>query len=51
MRHVTNIIVKERLEAVWENKTITGLDSLFTAHSDWWGGNAIIYAQPTTKRA
>lgn len=50
-RHATNIIVKERLEAVWENKTIAGLNSLFTAYPDWWNGTAIIYAQPTTKRA
>lgn len=32
IKHVTNIIVKERLKRVWENKSIARLDSLLIAH-------------------
>ena len=46
---VTKIVLKEWLEVVWENKTITGLNSLFMAYPNWWDRTAIIYTQLTTK--
>ena len=29
---MTNIVIKEQLEEVWENKILSKLDSLFTAY-------------------
>ena len=37
-------IVKERIEAVWANKTINLLDRLFRDNLEWWTANAIVYA-------
>ncbi len=44
-RHVNNGAIKERMGAIWQNKTIIGLDTLFAANLDWWVNTAIIYAQ------
>ena len=45
-RHVNNKVIKERIRVIWQNKTVTGLDILFTANPDWWVSTAIIYALP-----
>ncbi len=34
-RQVNNVVTKERMEAVWHNKTIDGLDTLFECHPEW----------------
>ncbi len=48
-RGITSGVVKERIEAVWVNKTIRQLDQLFQNNPEWWTGMAIIYAQPSAK--
>ncbi len=38
-------IVKERIEQIWANRTLAGLDKLFANKPDWWNSTAIIFSQ------
>ncbi len=37
--------------AIWQNKTITWLETLFVANPDWWVNTTIIYAKPSAVTA
>lgn len=34
-KYVNNEVIKERIRAIWQNKTIIRLDTLFAANLDW----------------
>ncbi len=46
-RHVDNQAIKERIGAIWQNKTIIELNTLFAVNPNWWVNSAIIYAKPS----
>ena len=49
MRGIVNDVVKEKIESVLANKTISPLDQLFWNSSKWWIRTAIIYTQSSTR--
>lgn len=50
-RTIPSNLVKERIEIIWANKTISQLDRLFKDNPDWWTATAIIYAQPALTKS
>ena len=42
-------VMKERIEAVWANRTISLLDRLFRDNPEWWIATAIVYTQLAIK--
>ena len=42
-------MVKERIEAVWANRTVSLLDRFFRDNPEWWTATTIVYAQPAIR--
>ena len=44
MQSIVSGVVKEKIEWVWANQTISQLNQLFRNNLEWWTETAIIYA-------
>ncbi len=44
-KNLKTVIVKERIEQIWANRTLARLDELFANNPDWWNSTAVIFSQ------
>ena len=46
---VKNDVVKEKIETIWANRTVSLLNRLFMNNPEWWTTTIIIYTQSATR--